>query len=73
MNMIRLAHSEQAVWDGFLVSVTAQLIQQDANRGPEYIAERAAGIADEMLLERRERCVERPAASVDWIGPAKGQ
>ena len=71
--MIRLTQSEQAVWDGFLVSVTAQLIQQDANRGPEYIAERAAGIADEMLLERRERYIERRAASVDWIGPAKGQ
>ena len=71
--MIRLTQSEQAVWDGFLVSVTAQLIQQDANRGPEYIAERAAGIADEMLLERRERYFERRAASVDWIGPAKGQ
>ena len=39
----------------------------------EDIAERAAEVADEMLLERRERCVERRSASVDWIGPAKGQ
>jgi hypothetical protein len=26
-----------------------------------------------MLLELRERCVERRTAPVDWIGPAKGQ
>ena len=71
--MIRLAQSEQAAWDAFLVSVTTQLIQQDASRGAEYIAERAAQIADEMLLERRERCVERRAAPVDWVGPAMGQ
>lgn len=68
--MIRLSPSEQAVWDAFFVSVTAQVIQQDDQRGPEYIAERAAEIADEMLLERRERCIERRAAPVDWIGPA---
>lgn len=68
--MIRLSPSEQAVWDTFFVSVTAQVIQQDDQRGPEYIAERAAEIADEMLLERRERCIERRAAPVDWIGPA---
>ena len=71
--MIRLAQSEQAAWDAFLVSVTTQLIQQDASRGAEYIAERAAQIADEMLLERRERCVERRAAPIDWLGPAMGQ
>ncbi|WP_248751135.1 hypothetical protein [Pseudomonas sp. MWU15-20650] len=71
--MIRLTQSEQAVWDDFFVSVTTQLLQQDAMRGSEYIAERAADIADEMLLERRERCVERRSASVEWIGPAKDQ
>ncbi len=71
--MIRLTQSEQAVWDDFFVSVTTQLLQQDVMRGPEYIAERAADIADEMLLERRERCVERRSASVEWIGPAKDQ
>ena len=71
--MIRLTPSEQVAWDAFFVSVTTQLLQQDANQGPERIAERAADIADEMLLERRERCVERRSASVDWIGPAKGQ
>jgi hypothetical protein len=70
MTMIRLTHSEQAVWDAFFVSVTGQLIQQDAKRGPEYIAERAADIADEMLLERRERCSERRVAPIDWLGPA---
>ncbi len=73
MKMIRLTQSEQVVWDGFFVSVTVQLIQQEVKRGPEYIAERAAQIADEMLLERRERCVERRAAPVDWVGPAVGQ
>ncbi len=71
--MIRLTQLEQAAWDGFFVSVTLQLLQQDAARSPEYIAERAAAMADEMLLERRERCAERRSASVDWIGPAKGQ
>ncbi|WP_460133717.1 hypothetical protein [Pseudomonas sp. S1_E04] len=71
--MIRLTQSELAVWDGFLVSVTTQLIPHYEKRGAEFIAERAAEIADEMLLERRERCVERRAAPVDWIGPAKGQ
>ena len=71
--MIRPTQSEQAIWDTFFVSIATQLLQQDAKRGPEYIAERAADIADEMLLERRERCVERRAAPVDWIGPAKGQ
>lgn len=54
----------------FFVSVTAQLIQQAGDRGPEYIAERAAEIADEMLFERRERCAERRSAPVDWVGPA---
>ncbi|AZF39506.1 hypothetical protein C4J88_4763 [Pseudomonas sp. R4-39-08] len=71
--MIRLTPSEQEAWDAYLVSVTTQFLQQDATRGPEYIAERAAEIADEMLLERRERCVERRSASVEWIGPAKDQ
>ena len=71
--MIRLTPSEQVAWDAYFVSVTTQLLQQDAKRGPEYIAERAAQIADEMMLERRERCIERRAAPVDWIGPAKGQ
>ncbi|CAM3368247.1 MULTISPECIES: hypothetical protein [Pseudomonas] len=68
--MIRLSPSEQPVWDAFFVSVTTQLIQQANDRGPEYIAERAAEIADEMLLERRERSVERRNAPVDWVGPA---
>ncbi|MFC6337792.1 hypothetical protein GIR22_23230 [Pseudomonas sp. CCM 7891] len=67
--MIRLSPSEQAVWDMFFVSVTVQVIRQADQRGPEYIAERAAEIADEMLLERRERCVERRSASVDRIRP----
>jgi hypothetical protein len=71
--MIRLVQSEQPTWDAFFVSITTQLLQQDPERGPEYIAERAAQIADEMMLERRERCIERRAAPVDWIGPAKGQ
>ncbi|ATN10456.1 MULTISPECIES: hypothetical protein [Pseudomonas] len=71
--MIRLTPSEQVAWDAYFVSVTTQLLQQQASRGAEYIAERAAEVADEMLLERRERCVERRSASVDWIGPAKGQ
>ncbi|WP_321863959.1 hypothetical protein [Pseudomonas paraveronii] len=71
--MIRLVQSEQAAWDVFFVSITSQLLAQDATRSPEYIAERGAEIADEMLLERRERCVERRTAPVDWIGPAKGQ
>lgn len=68
--MIRLSPSEQLIWDAFFVSVTAQLIQQAGDRGPEYIAERAAEIADEMLFERRERCAERRSAPVDWVGPA---
>ena len=68
--MIRLSPSEQLVWDAFFVSVTAQVIQQARDRGPEYIAERAAEIADEMLLERRERCAERRYAPVDWMTPA---
>lgn len=68
--MIRLSPSDQLVWDAFFVSVTAQVIQQARDRGPEYIAERAAEIADEMLLERRERCAERRHAPVDWVGPA---
>ncbi len=71
--MIRPTQSEQAIWDDFFVSIATQLLQQDAKQGPEYIAERAADIADEMLLERRERCAERRAAPVDWIGPAKSQ
>lgn len=68
--MIRLSPTEQLVWDAFFVSLTAQVIQMAAERGPEYIAERAAEIADEMLLERRERCAERRNAPVDWVGPA---
>ena len=71
--MIRLAQSEQAAWDTFFISVTTQLLQQEPTRGPEHIAERAAEIADEMLLERRERCVERRTAAVDWVGPAQSQ
>ncbi|OPA84481.1 hypothetical protein BFW86_25265 [Pseudomonas fluorescens] len=71
--MIRLTQSEQATWDAFFVRVTTQLIQHHEQRGPEYIAERAAELADEMLLERRERCTERRTAAVEWIGPAKGQ
>ncbi|MCP1465670.1 hypothetical protein J3D60_003495 [Pseudomonas sp. S3E17] len=73
MSMIRLAQSEQAAWDAFFGNIAAQLLRLDAKRGPEYIAERAAEIADEMLLERRERCIERRAAPVDWLGPAQGQ
>ena len=57
--MIRLVQSEQAAWDVFFVSITSQLLAQDAKCSPEYIAELGAEIADEMLLERRERCVER--------------
>lgn len=71
--MIRLTQPEQVVWDAFFVSIATQLLQQEPKRGPEYIAERAADIADEMLLERRERCIERRTAPVDWIGPAKVQ
>ncbi|CRN02225.1 MULTISPECIES: hypothetical protein [Pseudomonas] len=71
--MIQLTPSEQVAWDAYFVSVTTQLLQNDPARGAQYIAERAADLADEMLLERRERCVERRSASVDWIGPAKGQ
>jgi hypothetical protein len=73
MDMIRLAQSEQAVWDAFFVSIAGQLLQSDAKRGAEYIAERAAEVADEMLLERRERCIERRVAPVDWLGPARSQ
>ena len=54
--MIRLTPSEQVAWDAYFVSVTTQLLQQEATRGAEYITERAADMADEMLLERRERC-----------------
>lgn len=68
--MIRLSPSEQPVWDAFFVSVTAQLIQQAGDRGPEYIAERAAEITDEMLLERRERCADWRSTPADWVGPA---
>lgn len=71
--MLQLTPSEQVAWDAYFVSVTTHLLQHDATRGAQYIAERAADLADEMLLERRERCVERRSASVDWIGPAKGQ
>ncbi|CRM14700.1 MULTISPECIES: hypothetical protein [unclassified Pseudomonas] len=71
--MIRLAPSEQAAWDVFFVSIAVQLLPADAKRGPEYIAERAAEIADEMMLERRERCVERRAAPIHWLGPTQGQ
>ena len=71
--MIRLTQSEQAAWDACFIGIAAQLIQQEARRGSEYIAERAAQIADEMVLERRERCVERRAAPVDWLGPAQDQ
>ncbi len=62
MEMIRLSQSEQAVWDAFFIGVTGQMIRWADDRGPEYIAERAAEIADEMLLERRERSFERRAA-----------
>lgn len=68
--MIRLSLSEQAVWDAIFISVTAQVIQLADQRSAEYIAERAAEIADEMLLERRERCSERRASPLDWVGPA---
>jgi hypothetical protein len=73
MEMIRLTPSELAAWDAFFVSITTHLIGKDEKRGAEFIATRAAEIADEMLLERRERYTERRAAPVDWIGPAKGQ
>ncbi|NWC91022.1 MULTISPECIES: hypothetical protein [Pseudomonas] len=69
--MIRLSQSEQMVWDGFFIAITTQILHLDDGRGAEYIAERAADIADEMLLERRERSVERVAAPVDWLGPAQ--
>jgi hypothetical protein len=68
--MIRLLPSEQAAWDAFFISATAHVIRLDDSRGPEYIAERAAEIADEMLLERRERSIERRVGPVDWLGPA---
>ena len=48
--MIRLTPSEQVAWDAYFVSVTTQLLQQEATRGAEYITERAAEMADEMLL-----------------------
>ncbi|MCI2252191.1 MULTISPECIES: hypothetical protein [Bacteria] len=68
--MIRLSQSEQVVWDAFFMAVTTQILHMNDGRGAEYIAERAAEIADEMLLERRERSVERRAAPLDWLGPA---
>lgn len=68
--MIRLSLSEQVVWDAFFMAVTTQILHMNDGRGAEYIAERAAEIADEMLLERRERSVERRAAPLDWLGPA---
>lgn len=67
--MIRLSQSEQVVWDAFFMAVTTQILHMNDGRGAEYIAERAAEMADEMLLERRERSVER-AAPLDWLGPA---
>ncbi|EJF69982.1 hypothetical protein HX807_24075 [Pseudomonas sp. D8002] len=68
--MIRLSQSEQVVWDAFFMAVTTQILHMNDGRGAEYIAERAAEMADEMLLERRERSVERRAAPLDWLGPA---
>ncbi|WP_226477481.1 hypothetical protein [Pseudomonas sp. MWU16-30323] len=68
--MIRLSQSEQVVWDAFFMAITTQILHMNDGRGAEYIAERAAEIADEMLLERRERSVERRAAPLDWLGPA---
>lgn len=68
--MIRLSQSEQVVWDAFFMTVTTQILHMNDGRGAEYIAERAAEMADEMLLERRERSVERRAAPLDWLGPA---
>ncbi|MGH8406324.1 MAG: hypothetical protein ACRESL_12635, partial [Pseudomonas sp.] len=66
--MIRLSQSEQVVWDAFFMAVTTQILHMNDGRGAEYIAERAAEMADEMLLERRERSVERRAAPLDWLG-----
>ncbi|MCS3417152.1 hypothetical protein HX875_11575 [Pseudomonas yamanorum] len=68
--MIRLSQAEQVVWDAFFMAITTQILHLNDSRGAEYIAERAADIADEMLLERRERSVERRAAPSDWLGPA---
>ncbi|AUO25751.1 hypothetical protein HX819_18135 [Pseudomonas sp. D6002] len=68
--MIRLSQSEQVVWDAFFMAVTTQILHMNDGRSAEYIAERAAEMADEMLLERRERSVERRAAPLDWLGPA---
>lgn len=68
--MIQLSQSEQVVWDAFFMAVTTQILHMNDGRGAEYIAERAAEMADEMLLERRERSVERRAAPLDWLGPA---
>jgi len=68
--MIRLSQSEQVQWDAFFMAVTTQILHMNDGRGAEYIAERAAEMADEMLLERRERSVERRAAPLDWLGPA---
>lgn len=53
--MIHIAESELAVWDAYLISAMPQVILELAQRAPEQIAERAAEIADEMLVERRER------------------
>jgi hypothetical protein len=55
LKMIHIAESELAVWDAYLISVMPQVILELAQRAPEKIAERAAEIADEMLVERRER------------------
>ena len=44
--MIRLTPSEQVAWDAYFVSVTTQLLQQEATRGAEYITERAAEMAE---------------------------
>ena len=55
LKMIHVAESEQAVWDAYLISVMPQVFLELAQRTPEQIAERAAEIADEMLVERRER------------------
>jgi hypothetical protein len=68
--MIRLSQSEQVVWDAFFMAVTKQILHMNDGPSAEYIAERAAEMADEMLLERRERSVERRAAPLDWLGPA---
>ncbi|WLG95924.1 hypothetical protein J3P89_00120 [Pseudomonas sp. Z1-14] len=57
--MIQLSQTEQVIWDMYFVSALPQVMQQLPGRRPELIAESAAEVADEMLVERRER---RPVA-----------